>query len=156
MAAYTLHQVIFNYRKFKLKNKGNTDEWKFNGVRAWIVDEGSMVSVTTFSSLFSLLLEEAQLEKLVILGDYRQLPSIEPGNLFWDLFQSMRMPDIDCSVELKTNHRSESDLIVQNATKIAQQKMPHFDPDRHFHFIKGNEYPSGAQENDYSENGKED
>jgi hypothetical protein len=36
-------------------------------------------------------------------------------------------------VELLTNHRSESELIVQNATHISNRKLPEFDPTRHFH-----------------------
>ncbi|KAH0616654.1 hypothetical protein JD844_027937 [Phrynosoma platyrhinos] len=57
--------------------------------------------------------------------DIRQLPSIEPGNMMADIFASLRSRG--WSTELRTNHRSESQLIVDNATRISQQKYPVFD-----------------------------
>lgn len=49
----------------------------------------------------------------VSAGDVRQLPSIEPGNTLYDLFEGLK--DVHWAIEMKTNHRAESELIVRNA-----------------------------------------
>lgn len=89
------------------------------------MDEGSLVSVGIFRSVLNLLLEHSKLSKLIILGDIRQLPSIEPGNLLKDLFETLKSRN--CAIELKTNHRTESELIVNNATRISKRQFPQFD-----------------------------
>ena len=122
-----------------------------------VLDECSLVSVTTFSAMFDMLMSEAkvhcsksrklvrqsitkeittgilliimecvclknlinscyidlQIQKLVLLGDILQLPSIEPGNFLTDVFYAMDA--IGCSVFLRTNHRSDGELITANA-----------------------------------------
>jgi len=73
--ALTMHQVIFSY--FLWRQNCTEDSWKFGAVRALVVDECSLVAVTTFHSLMSKVLPS--LQKVVLLGDTLQLPSIEPG-----------------------------------------------------------------------------
>ena len=63
--------------------------WKHKDVNTLVVDECSLVSVSTFSFLIELLQEHAQLRKIILLGDVRQLPSIEPGNFLSDRFISL-------------------------------------------------------------------
>uniref|UniRef100_A0A8C8YH22 DNA helicase B n=1 Tax=Prolemur simus TaxID=1328070 RepID=A0A8C8YH22_PROSS len=122
--AYTLCQV--NYSFYVWKNKTTQDRpWKFASVRVLVVDEGSLVSVGIFKSVLNLLCEHSKLKKLIILGDIRQLPSIEPGNLLKDLFETLKSRN--CAIELKTNHRAESQLIVDNATRISRRLFPKFD-----------------------------
>ncbi|XP_042324079.1 DNA helicase B isoform X2 [Sceloporus undulatus] len=121
--AYTLHQVMYSYKAWK--TKGENSPWKFSSISVLVVDEGSLVPVGILASVLKFLLRDAQLTKLVILGDIRQLPSIEPGNMLADIFASFRSRG--WSTELRTNHRSESQLIVDNATRISQQKYPVFD-----------------------------
>ncbi|XP_007664476.2 DNA helicase B isoform X2 [Ornithorhynchus anatinus] len=121
--AYTLHQV--NYSFYAWKRSDSPLSWKFSSVRVLVVDEGSLVSVTTFRSVLKLLCQHARLVKLIILGDVRQLPSIEPGNLLMDMFEAFKTRG--CSIELKTNHRAESQVIVDNATRISERKLPNFD-----------------------------
>ncbi|XP_034983812.2 DNA helicase B isoform X1 [Zootoca vivipara] len=120
--AYTLHQVTYSFSKWS-ENKCNP--WKFSSVNVLVVDEGSMVPVRMLSRVLRLLLDHARLAKIIILGDVRQLPSIEPGNMLADIFESLQSRG--WSIELKTNHRAESQLIVDNATRISQQKYPKFD-----------------------------
>eukprot|EP00079_Xenopus_tropicalis_P023174 XP_012815359.1 PREDICTED: DNA helicase B isoform X3 [Xenopus tropicalis] len=106
--------------------KQNSDKpWKFSKVKALVVDEGSLVSVNIFSTALKFLCNNSDLAKLIILGDVRQLPSIEPGNLLADIFTSLG--NKKWVIELRTNHRAESQLIVDNATRISQQKYPEFD-----------------------------
>ncbi|CAO2582211.1 DNA helicase B [Lemmus lemmus] len=123
LPAYTLYQVNYSFYFWK-KLKGDK-AWKFSTVRVLVVDEGSLVSVGIFRSVLKLLCEHAKLSKLIILGDIRQLPSIEPGNMLQDVFETLRSRG--CAIELKTNHRTESQLIVDNATRISRRQFPEFD-----------------------------
>ncbi|XP_036723065.1 DNA helicase B isoform X2 [Balaenoptera musculus] len=123
--AYTLCQVNYSFYLWEKKTTTKDMPWKFSSVRVLVVDEGSLVSVGIFKSVLNLLCEHSQLSKLIILGDIRQLPSIEPGNLLKDLFETLKSRN--CAVELKTNHRAESELIVDNATRISRRQFPTFD-----------------------------
>ncbi|NXK48130.1 HELB helicase, partial [Chauna torquata] len=123
LPAYTLHQIIYSFKSWRQTEQ--EVPWKFSTVTVLIVDEGSLVSVHILSLVLKLLCEHAQLAKLIILGDTRQLPSIDPGNMLADIFESLKSRGF--SVELRTNHRAESQLIVDNATRISQRKLPEFD-----------------------------
>ncbi|XP_074869567.1 DNA helicase B isoform X2 [Carettochelys insculpta] len=123
LPAYTLHQVIYSFYSWKLRD--GKMPWKFSTVTVLVVDEGSLVPVQVLSSVLKLLCDHAQLAKLIILGDIRQLPSIDPGNMLADIFEALKSRGL--SVELRTNHRAESQLIVDNATRISQRKFPEFD-----------------------------
>ncbi|NXY46616.1 HELB helicase, partial [Ceuthmochares aereus] len=123
LPAYTLHQVIYSFRSWRQSEQ--VQPWKFSTVTILIVDEGSLVSVHILSLVLKLLCEHAQLAKLIILGDTRQLPSIDPGNMLADIFEGLKPRGF--SVELRTNHRAESQLIVDNASRISHRKLPEFD-----------------------------
>ncbi|XP_009956731.1 PREDICTED: DNA helicase B [Leptosomus discolor] len=123
LPAYTLHQVIYSFKLWKQSEQ--VQPWKFSTVTVLIVDEGSLVSVHILSLVLKLLCEHAQLAKLIILGDTRQLPSIDPGNMLPDIFEGLQSRGF--SVELRTNHRAESQLIVDNASRISHRKLPEFD-----------------------------
>ncbi|XP_061224069.1 DNA helicase B isoform X1 [Neopsephotus bourkii] len=121
--AYTLHQIIYSFRLWRQSDQ--LQGWKFSTVTVLIVDEGSLVSVRILSLVLKLLCEHAQLAKLIILGDTRQLPSIDPGNMLADIFEGLKSRGF--SVELRTNHRAESQLIVDNASRISHRQLPEFD-----------------------------
>ncbi|NXY19466.1 HELB helicase, partial [Atrichornis clamosus] len=123
LPAYTLHQIIYSFKSWRRSEKAQP--WKFSTVTVLIVDEGSLVSVHILSLVLKLLCEHAQLAKLVILGDTRQLPSIDPGNMLADIFEGLKSRGF--SVELRTNHRAESQLIVDNASRISHRQLPEFD-----------------------------
>ncbi|XP_026090207.1 DNA helicase B-like [Carassius auratus] len=116
--AYTLHQVLWSFMNRKKQENGNLQEWKFSKVRVLVVDEGSLVSVQMLHSVLSMLTKHAELQKFIFLGDVRQLPSIEPGNTLYDLFEGFRK--VRWAIEMRTNHRSESELIVRNAGLISE------------------------------------
>ncbi|XP_064557964.1 DNA helicase B [Zonotrichia leucophrys gambelii] len=123
LPAYTLHQIIYSFKSWRRSDR--EQPWKFSAVTVLIVDEGSLVSVRILSLVLKLLCEHAQLAKLVILGDTRQLPSIDPGNMLADIFEGLKSRGF--SVELRTNHRAESQLIVDNASRISHRQLPEFD-----------------------------
>lgn len=149
---YTLHQVIWSYRRFVSESKKNPEEnmtWRFCSKSILVVDECSLVSVKTFSTLLKILMENARLSRIILLGDIRQLPSIEPGNFLSDVFTSLITRG--CAIELKTNHRAESQLIVDNATRISLRKYPIMDPERNFKFHR---VPEDVQDkNDFTDSG---
>ncbi|NXG07479.1 HELB helicase, partial [Sakesphorus luctuosus] len=123
LPAYTLHQIIYSFKSWRQSEQAQP--WKFSAVTVLIVDEGSLVSVRVLSLVLKLLCEHAQLAKLIILGDTRQLPSIDPGNMLADIFEGLKSRGF--SVELRTNHRAESQLIVDNASRISHRQLPEFD-----------------------------
>ncbi|NXB94506.1 HELB helicase, partial [Vidua chalybeata] len=123
LPAYTLHQIIYSFKSWR--RSVQEQPWKFSAVTVLIVDEGSLVSVHILSLVLKLLCEHAQLAKLIILGDTRQLPSIDPGNMLADIFEGLKPRGF--SVELRTNHRAESQLIVDNASRISHRQLPEFD-----------------------------
>ncbi|XP_029819373.1 DNA helicase B [Manacus vitellinus] len=123
LPAYTLHQIIYSFKLWRQSEQAQP--WKFSAVTVLIVDEGSLVPVRIFSLVLKLLCEHAQLAKLIILGDTRQLPSIDPGNMLADLFEGLKSRGF--SVQLRTNHRAESQLIVDNASRISHRQLPEFD-----------------------------
>ncbi|XP_069844400.1 DNA helicase B [Dipodomys merriami] len=125
LPAYTLCQVNYSFYLWDKKLVNKDMPWKFSSVRVLVVDEGSLVSVGIFKSVLKLLCEHSKLSKLILLGDIRQLPSIEPGNLLKDLFETLKARK--CAIELKTNHRAESQLIVDNAAQISRRQFPNFD-----------------------------
>ncbi|MBN3307996.1 HELB helicase, partial [Amia calva] len=121
--AFTLHQVLFSYMKARKGEFGIPHDWKFADVQVFVVDEGSLVSVQILNSVLNLLVKYAQLKKLILLGDVRQLPSIEPGNTLADMFNGLL--DVSWAIEMKTNHRAESQLIVNNAGQISDMGTRH-------------------------------
>ena len=130
-----MHQVIYSYVSYCRKRVANgpdgvEDAWKFAGTRLLICDECSLISVRLFSMLVRILQCHARLEQIVLLGDISQLPSIEPGNLLSDVFQTLSL--YSASIKLSTNHRAESQLIIENAKRISQQSSPVFDQEKGF------------------------
>ncbi|XP_069760090.1 DNA helicase B isoform X4 [Narcine bancroftii] len=115
------NSVIWNFHYTKYSKEKKVFDWMFSEVQVLIVDEGSLVSVKILSTILNLLMNYANLKKLVILGDIRQLPSIEPGNMFKDMYSSLYQ--VGWAIELSTNHRAESRLIVDNSTKIAEMGL---------------------------------
>ena len=134
LQSYTLHSVIFSYFRWlkEVKNGQNHSAWKFSEVKVLVCDESSLISVKTFSTLMNILMKKAALQQIILLGDKNQLPSIEPGNFLSDVYHALT--PYGSSVTLRTNHRAESQLIVENASRISRQEMPFFpdDPKRGF------------------------
>ncbi len=86
-----------------------------------IIDEVSMVDVLLFESLLRALKPDC---KLILVGDFNQLPSVGAGNVLRDLISS----DIIPTVELREIFRQAAEsLIVTNAHKIVRGEMPELD-----------------------------
>ena len=77
-----------------------------------IVDEVSMIDINLFNSLMKGLKSNV---KMILVGDYNQLPSVGPGNLLKDLIQSK------CIDTIKLNHlyrQGEDSYIISLAHEI--------------------------------------
>lgn len=66
-----------------------------------------------YSTASCIIINQTKTFFIVSAGDVRQLPSIEPGNTLYDLFEGLRK--VRWAIEMRTNHRAESELIVRNA-----------------------------------------
>lgn len=127
LPSHTLHSVIYSFQHW---NENGQDDWKFSKVHLLVCDECSLIPVRVFAKLVSILKASAQLQQVILLGDVLQLPSIEPGNFLADIYQALMKHGV--SITLNTNHRADSELIVENAVKISNQQMPLFDQARGF------------------------
>ncbi|XP_072030564.1 DNA helicase B-like [Amphiura filiformis] len=127
--AKTLDQIRYSYAKAEDPTK-----WEYKDTDILVVDECSMVSVDLLSKTLKLLLDASNLKKLILMGDYRQLPSIDSGNILQDLFEYFKEKK-DICVELKTNHRTESEHIVNCAIKISNGEMPDLNAAEEFRLI---------------------
>ncbi|MEE3928267.1 AAA family ATPase [Mycoplasmopsis ciconiae] len=72
----------------------------FDSIKILIIDEFSMVNLNIF---FKLMLVLNKLEKIILIGDSHQLPSIGVGNLLADIIKSKQFP----VNYLTKTHRSE-------------------------------------------------
>jgi exodeoxyribonuclease V alpha subunit len=83
-----------------------------------VVDEMSMVDSLLFESLLKALPVEC---KLILVGDYNQLPSVGAGNVLRDIIASRKLPVIRLN---KIFRQAEESYIVLNAHKIIKGEYP--------------------------------
>ena len=87
------------------------------------LDEASMVNASLLLSLLEAIKEGS---RIVMCGDYKQLPPIGYGNPFSDL---LKMHDVFASFELKTVHRQAAmSGILTDANKIRNGEFPIAEP----------------------------
>lgn len=97
---------------------------------AIIVDEVSMVDCTLFESLIRALPLSC---RLILVGDYDQLPSVGAGNILSDLISSDIVPVVKLTEIFRQSMQS---LIVTNAHKIVNGETPQLNAvDNDFFFI---------------------
>lgn len=83
-----------------------------------IVDESSMVDIMLAARLFSALLKNT---KVILVGDYDQLPSVGPGQVLLDLISSKEVT----TIRLDTIHRqAEDSSIIKLAHSINNGILP--------------------------------
>ena len=78
--------TIHSYLKWnKDQNKFSVNEYNKTNAKCVIIDEASMVDTYLFDSLLKGLRVDT---KIIMVGDYNQLPSVGPGQLLKDLIES--------------------------------------------------------------------
>lgn len=98
---------------------------------ALVVDELSMVDVLLFESLLRALRLGC---RLIMVGDYHQLPPVGAGNILHDLIASGKLPTVELDEVFR---QAQQSLIVTNAHRIVHGKMPELSVrDNDFFFMK--------------------
>lgn len=109
--ATTIHRLLkwdFENEEFNINENNPLD------ISLLVVDEFSMVDLFLFSSLLKGLI---YVDKILLIGDKDQLPSIAPGEVLKDLLSINIIP----SIELDTNHRQKKlSGIIELAKNINQ------------------------------------
>lgn len=82
-----------------------------------LIDEFSMVDNLMFSKILQAI--EFTKTKLIIVGDYNQLPSVSPGSLLKDLINSGKVPTVILNELFR---QSESSQIALNSKKILENE----------------------------------
>lgn len=85
---------------------------------AVIIDEMSMVDTLLFDALLRGLKPGA---KLIMVGDFHQLPSVGAGNILHDLIESDTIPTVELN---RIFRQAAQSLIVTNAHAIVEGEMP--------------------------------
>ncbi len=75
-----------------------------------IIDESSMIDINLFSSLLKGLTDNI---KLVLVGDYYQLPSVGPGLILKDLIESNKIKTIKLELLYRQDKNSYINLLAQ-------------------------------------------
>ncbi|MBB1095267.1 ATP-dependent RecD-like DNA helicase [Limosilactobacillus sp. BG-MG3-A] len=109
-----------------------------------IIDEMSMVDTLLFKTLIQAVPTSMH---VVLVGDKDQLPSVGPGQVFYDLLDFVELP----KVELTNIHRQAADsTIIPLAHAIKEGKLPadltNKMPDRSFISCHANQVPSVVQQ----------
>ena len=100
-----------------------------------VIDEMSMVD----SILFEKLLRAVRLGcKLIMVGDFHQLPSVGAGNLLEDIIHSKAVPVVELTEIFRQARKS---CIITNAHKIVSGEYPDLTrTDSDFFFMKRDDY----------------
>lgn len=132
LPAMTIHRFLkWNKETDQfMMNEYNKSEAKFV-----IVDETSMIDLLLFDNLLKALNQSV---RLIMVGDYFQLPSVSPGQILKDLIESEYIPKI----ELNTLYRQKEDSFIPTlASFIKNGEVGEFLFEKHsdYNFIELNE-----------------
>lgn len=124
LPAYTIHRFL---KWNKEMDRFQVNEYNKSDVEFVIIDEGSMVDVNLFASLLRGLRSDT---KIVIVGDYNQLPSVGPGQVLKDLIESDKIN----LIKLNYLYRQSSDSNIINLAYDINSGVVNLDD-----FKKGND-----------------
>jgi ATP-dependent exoDNAse (exonuclease V) alpha subunit len=119
---FLMRQGWINKNNFTLKLSG---EGKLQASTV-IVDESSMIEVMLFATMLRAL-DMGNIERLILVGDYNQLPPIGPGKIFFDLIKYLKKEDKRAErhlAELHYNWRqaqgSKASVLASHYAKVAE------------------------------------
>lgn len=113
LSACTVHRALH-----LVADQNNASETTITG-ECVVVDEFSMMGLGLTASLMRAI---APGVKLIIMGDYEQLPSIDPGNVLRDIIASGAVPVITLNV---VKRQAEGSGVLYNANEILDGRMIH-------------------------------
>ena len=114
MPAYTIHKYL---GWDKEKNTFRVDEYHPNNEKYIIVDETSMIDTILMSSLLKGIRRDA---KLILVGDYFQLPSVSQGQVLKDLIESDSLDVIKLN---RLYRQNEDSYIINLAYEIKDKEI---------------------------------
>ncbi len=129
--AKTVHRLLemertdTNEIRFMRNERNPLDE------RVVIVDEASMIDLSLMEALLRAMRDGS---RLILIGDFDQLPSVGAGNVLADLISSERINTV-CLTEIF--RQSKESLIVTNAHRINRGEAPILNvTDNDFFFVR--------------------
>ncbi len=129
--AKTVHRLLemertdTNEIRFMRNERNPLDE------RVVIVDEASMIDLSLMEALLRAVRDGS---RLILIGDFDQLPSVGAGNVLADLISSARINTV-CLTEIF--RQSKESLIVTNAHRINRGEYPILNvTDNDFFFVR--------------------
>ena len=129
--AKTIHRLLEMERTETSRPKFNRDARFPLEEDVFIVDEASMIDLSLMSALLRAVPRGA---RLVLIGDFDQLPSVGAGNILADLIDSGVIPVVRLTEVFR---QSEESLIITNAHHINNGEMPVLNAtDRDFFFVR--------------------
>ena len=117
MPSSTIHHFL---RWNKETNAFAVNEYNKDDHKLIIVDEVSMIDIPLFASLLRGTRKDI---KLILVGDYNQLPSVGPGELLKDLIDSNKIETIHLD---KLYRQDENSYIVTLADEIKNNKLSNY------------------------------
>lgn len=102
LPAMTIHRFL---KWNKETDQFMVNEYNKSEVKYVIVDETSMIDILLFDNLLKALNSSI---RLILVGDYYQLPSVSPGQVLKDLIESEEIN----KVELNTLYRQKEDSFI--------------------------------------------
>lgn len=112
--ATTIHRFL---KWNKDNNKFSVDEFNKDKSELIIIDEVSMIDINLLASLFKGLTDNI---KVVLVGDYNQLPSVGPGQILKDLIESEMIKTIELDLLYR---QSEESYITELAYEIKNDNL---------------------------------
>lgn len=91
LEAYTLAQFLYRWGRYN-GNYHLSNQLKFTAAQTVIVDEASMLTEEMLAALIDAL---EGVQRLILVGDPRQLPPIGPGRPFVDIISKLAPEDIE-------------------------------------------------------------
>ncbi len=131
ISSYTLHKFL---KWNKEDGTFGLNEYNKSIAKIVIIDEFSMVDIFLFSSLLAALNDTV---KLILVGDANQLPSINPGNILYDLLNSESIKKQYLYNIYRTNESSYINILADRIKN--KQEFEDIESYNDFKFIDSND-----------------
>ena len=135
MSETTLYPASTIHRFLKWNKESNTFgicESNKDKSKLIIVDESSMIDINLFSSLLRGLTDNI---KLILVGDYDQLPSVGPGLILKDLIESNKITTIKLEYLYRQDSNSYINILAKEIkeNKISEKSFENYND---YRFLK--------------------
>jgi len=121
MAESTSHESMTCHKFIFSEESNNTEKWTEKKYNTMIIDEFSMVDTVLFYDILNTMKNSiTSFNRLILVGDPGQLPSVGAGNVMHDIIESNKINNI----KLTNTFRQEKDSnILLSANKVRENNM---------------------------------